>query len=334
MKQAIRPSIGKTVWALVLLLTVIVQFQCDDARGNENNTISHQGAWSEGATVSASETLIMQQDPDPKRQVSGKAFGSFYINDCGEPHGGFEYCAGFYATLDLEAFIGTLRLDFLIGLGDKLTQHVFDVELVEYTPEKIELTMEGEPLILEWIEEDNVWNKWHGHYIASFNVGLPHRDGIGTIHPDMFPGIVSTYYVELRFPYIGEFTDLSADEETLSCATGGTINFDLDAGKENAGRRYFLLASVTHSHAGTLLPGDDVRLPITWDLFTDLVVQNLNGIPFTNFMGWLDSQGRATSQLNAGPIPPQYVQWNLFFAYLCHPPFDVVSEPVIVRIVM
>jgi len=138
---------------------------------------------------------------------TGDICASFYCNDCGEPHGGFEYCGSFYANITLDNSVGELILELKIGIGDPLQKHVYNLEFIKgIKKDRIEFLLEGEPLVLEWVEEDLVWNKWDNHYIASYSVGLPPedggRDGFGIIHPDMFPGLVSWYYVELRIPEI------------------------------------------------------------------------------------------------------------------------------------
>ena len=57
-------------------------------------------------------------------------------------------------------------------------------------------------VVLRWIEYDEVWNKWHNHYIASFGINMNDDEKIGKITPNIFPGIYDHYYVELRLPQI------------------------------------------------------------------------------------------------------------------------------------
>ena len=134
--------------------------------------------------------------------VSGVTYGSFYINDCGQPHGGFEYCGTYYANMTLNQSNGFLNIELKIGLGDPLQQHIYNVELIEYTYDTMRLSVENQNVTLIRIENDTIWNKWHNYFIASHTDDVPERRGIGIITPDIFPDLPSHYYVELRFPDI------------------------------------------------------------------------------------------------------------------------------------
>ena len=136
-----------------------------------------------------------------EKDISGEFYGSFYINDCGEPKGGFEYVAIYYANLTINEGIGNLTLE-ITGGGDKITKHEYLVILIEYTPSKMILLIDHRIVVLEWIEYDEVWNKWHNHYIASFGINMDDDETIGKIKPNIFPGIYDHYYVELRLPQI------------------------------------------------------------------------------------------------------------------------------------
>jgi len=86
---------------------------------------------------------------------------------------------------------------------DKLEKHEYIVILQEYNSDEMKLLIDGREVILEWVEEDEVWNhKWDNHYIASFGVNMPESDKIGKIKPKIFPGLYAHYYVELRLPKI------------------------------------------------------------------------------------------------------------------------------------
>ena len=69
---------------------------------------------------------------------------------------------------------------------------------------------------------------------------------------------------------------LTADRSELSAATGGTVHFSLFAGKDNAGRSYLLVGSMSGTDPGTPLPGGMATLPLNWDLFTNLVISLMN----------------------------------------------------------
>jgi len=70
---------------------------------------------------------------------------------------------------------------------------------------------------------------------------------------------------------------------------GGTINFTLDAGYDNASRSYLLLGSATGMAPGISLPGGLSTLPLNWDAFTSIVIALANTPVFSEFMGTLDA---------------------------------------------
>ncbi|MFW6120524.1 MAG: hypothetical protein ACOC80_06440 [Petrotogales bacterium] len=138
-----------------------------------------------------------------ENDVSGKSMGVLYINDCGEPRGGFEYAASYYANLTLTNGTGILTFEVENGLGDHLEKHEYSVVLQEYTKQEMKLWIDGRLTTLEWVENDTVWNMWHNHYIASYGINMPRNKRIGKIRPRTFPGLYSHYYVEIRLPEIG-----------------------------------------------------------------------------------------------------------------------------------
>ena len=124
--------------------------------------------------------------------------------------------------------------------------------------------------------------------------------------------------------------DLEADTGTIHGSTGGAVHFTLNAGASNANRNYLLLGGVTGTSPGTPMPGGHVVLPLNMDAFTNLVFSLLNTSMFKNFMGVLDGNGSGTATMDTlgpftigGPI-------TLYFAYCLTPPFDFVSNPVLV----
>jgi hypothetical protein len=135
-------------------------------------------------------------------------------------------------------------------------------------------------------------------------------------------------YPDLEIPL-----PLWLDAEKISAATGGTVNFDLDAGSAKAGRTYLLLAGVSGTEPGYLLPGGTTTLPLNWDFFTDIVLSLKNTSIFANFMGTLDSQGQAAATLDTlSPLPPAAVGAVLYFAYCLDYPWEFASNPLIVEI--
>lgn len=126
---------------------------------------------------------------------------------------------------------------------------------------------------------------------------------------------------------------LSASAGSISASTGGTCDFSMQNGIEDAGRKYLLLGGATGSSPGYPLPGGMAVLPINWDIFTDLVFAYVNTSLFTNFLGTLDASGNATAQLVAPPLTPSTVGTILTFAFVVNGPFDFASNPVEVEIV-
>jgi hypothetical protein len=135
-------------------------------------------------------------------------------------------------------------------------------------------------------------------------------------------------YPDLEIPL-----PLWLDAEMISAALGGTVTFDLDAGSAKADRKYLLLAGVSGTEPGYLLPGGTTTLPLNWDFFTDIVLSLKNTSLFADFLGTLDSQGQATATLDTlGPLPPVAVGAALYFAYCLDYPWEFASNPLAVEI--
>lgn len=130
-----------------------------------------------------------------------------------------------------------------------------------------------------------------------------------------------------------EPSPLKASVTELSAATGGIVDFTLQAGEDYAGRKYALLGTMSGTSPGTALPGG-LYLPLNWDLFTDLTLLLANTPAAVNFLGILDGAGAGTAQLNTfGPIPSSSVGSTLDFAYTLYKPFDFVSNTAAVEVV-
>ncbi|MHC4942350.1 MAG: hypothetical protein ACYTG7_04960, partial [Planctomycetota bacterium] len=125
---------------------------------------------------------------------------------------------------------------------------------------------------------------------------------------------------------------LTADAETLP-ESGGTVNFLLEAGASNAGRKYLLLGSVSGMEPGYPLPGGLETLPLNWDGITQTILLLLNTAVFTDFLGTLDGAGLAAAQLNAPPLPAGSAGATLCFAFCLNSPFDFASNPALIEIV-
>jgi len=126
---------------------------------------------------------------------------------------------------------------------------------------------------------------------------------------------------------------LSSSDNVLSASAGGKIDFSLNAGVGNSGRKFILLGSITGTSPGTPLPGGAALLPLNWDAFTDLVLLLLNTPVFQNFLSTLDGSGKAQAAFNTfGPVPGA-AGLTLSFAYALNNPWDYASNAVNVEIV-
>jgi len=72
------------------------------------------------------------------------------------------------------------------------------------------------------------------------------------------------------------YPSLQVDSFNISEAVGGSVNFLLLGKIANANRNYLILGSVSGASPGIPLPGGHVILPINWDIFTDIVINNIN----------------------------------------------------------
>lgn len=114
--------------------------------------------------------------------------------------------------------------------------------------------------------------------------------------------------------------------------TGAAIDIALNAGPNNANRKYFILGSVSGIEPGLALPGGHVTLPLNWDVFTDIVISLWNTPLFANFAGMLNSDGKASAQLYAPPLVG-YAGLRMHYAYALNKPYDYVSNAATVDIV-
>jgi probable HAF family extracellular repeat protein len=180
------------------------------------------------------------------------------MNDCGQPHGGLEYAADYYANLSVHDSFGNLHFELRLGLGDHLYQHNFSVELLSYSYEEMSFLMDGNVVVMERIENDTTWDTWHGYYIASHESGVPNRSSIGVISPEYFPGLPSHYYVELRFSGLSSFTCTQLDvvDDPVNVSYGyGMNNYGKCVG--SSGVEYGLHNAVIweHQHQGYVFDG-------------------------------------------------------------------------------
>lgn len=166
---------------------------------------------------------------------------------------------------------------------------------------------------------------------APFGAGLSesevNRLAVDSYHGFLYAGTDggSTWRCKFDIP-------LAAYIDELSAATGGSVDFAINAGVAKAGRKYVLCGGVTGTEPGTLLPGGKI-LPLNLDIFTYYFVFPLiNTAVFSNFMGTLDANGQALAQLNVPPIPG-YSGITMYYAYCLKGPYNYVSNPVDIQIV-
>lgn len=117
---------------------------------------------------------------------------------------------------------------------------------------------------------------------------------------------------------------LWASDTELSASAGGTIDFDLLPGTQNAAKIYFLLASGSGSSPGFAF--GDWTVPLNIDFITDLSFNGANLPPFLNNLGVVAADGRATSQL----VIPSNVLANMIgaqfqFAFIVLEPTGAAS---------
>ena len=116
--------------------------------------------------------------------------GSLYFNDSGQHHGGWEATCLWNVTLAVKAGSGILVVtpepDFMNG--EILLKWSYHISGFQITAEQIVMTIDGHPVILEFVENDTIWDTYHNHYIRA----KP------DLSPTIFPGLMDHFYVELR----------------------------------------------------------------------------------------------------------------------------------------
>jgi len=156
----------------------------------------------------------------------------------------------------------------------------------------------------------------------------------GPYHPISNPngeGNVVSDLVDFE-PWFKGAETLFSNSYFLSAANGGSIDFFLDAGSDNANRNYILLGSFSGTEPGTALPGGFTTLPLNWDPLTNFILALVNSNLFTHFMGVLDGSGQGQALLNVHSIPSNYAGLAMYFAFALNKPFDIVSNPIEISI--
>ncbi len=125
--------------------------------------------------------------------------------------------------------------------------------------------------------------------------------------------------------------DLHTDVDTLSAATGGVVNFDLNVGPNQRGASYWLLGSFSTS------PGLDfgpVHLPLNYDPLFETTLYFANTALLTNSLGVLDSTGSAKIVLDTqGPFDPALVGLDTYWAaYVFGPRPIYATNPTVIAL--
>jgi hypothetical protein len=143
-------------------------------------------------------------------------------------------------------------------------------------------------------------------------------------------GPASTQSWVVHLPAAGPLT---ASTGELSARAGGSVDFMIDAGMDNAERTYLLHGGVSGTDPGTPLPGGMATLPLNWDYFTALVWNMLNTPVFMDFLGELDAEGMAMARLNSNQLSSGCAGTVMYFTFCLADPFDFASNAVEVEIV-
>ncbi|MEW6743238.1 MAG: sialidase family protein [Planctomycetota bacterium] len=108
------------------------------------------------------------------------------------------------------------------------------------------------------------------------------------------------------------------DTGTISVATGGTAQFDVNMGPNLGSNDYWIFGSVSGTTPG-LTFSNGVNLPLNWDAFLYYTIILANTPALQNTQGILDTTGSAVAYLNTGgPLDPSFAGITLWFAALVY----------------
>lgn len=186
--------------------------------------------------------------------------------------------------------------------------------------------LDGEKVIVSK-DSSGVQGNYHSYPYPSIS-----RDGFHVAFVSKATNLVPGDNNFVEDVFVHSRLSLTVDTDELPEA-GGTVNFFLEAGDDNAYRGYLLLGGVSATVPGTPLPGGKAILPLNWDAFTNIVIALMNTAIFSNFMGTLDATGQGTAQMNAPALPAGSAGLKMYFAYCLTSPCDFSSNPVAVEVV-
>ena len=120
---------------------------------------------------------------------------------------------------------------------------------------------------------------------------------------------------------------LAASQATLSMASGGRIEFVLDAGPARAHDGYWLLGSISGTTPGLQL-GPNLVLPLRADAYTMFTAQQPNTAPLQGSLGSLDATGKAVARFQLPPnLPAGLLGLSIDHAYFT---WSTASSPTFV----
>lgn len=234
-------------------------------------------------------------------------------------------------SCDLEGQINRYLLWDPQTVVDEIDRWEMDIFLANFAPESV-CTADVTLRRLQQLEHDPgfayLWTLEEAGVLRAQGAAAADEHGLITIPTLPFSKTTRRLSV-VRTPS----ASLLADSHTLYARETALVNFTLDAGVANAGRRYILLGSASGTTPGYSLPGGHATLPLNWDVITDLVVLLLNTTVFANFQSTLDAQGQSTAQVNIpDPLPSSAGGAVIHFAYALNAPWNFVSNPVGIEI--
>jgi len=130
--------------------------------------------------------------------------------------------------------------------------------------------------------------------------------------------------------------EFNNDPVLISASTGGTVDFQINAGFDAADKDYLIFGSITGTLPGIPLPGGMDLLPLNWDFFSDFVVSQWNSSVFPDFKGTLDAVGFASAHLDTLGPASLAIGAKLYFAAVWRGDYayNFASNPVCVDFIV
>ncbi len=102
----------------------------------------------------------------------------------------------------------------------------------------------------------------------------------------------------------GHMGSLIAKPASISAVAGGTQNFVINCAAARAFNIYVVLGSTTGTRPGTPSPLGPQTIPLNFDTWTQLSLDLANTSVYSNSLGFLDANGKATASFNLPPAIP------------------------------